>query len=203
MKPTNHNKLSDALRGEMEQVYLTHREVVFKAAVRTLGNNEHAEDVLQNVFLNLLVIAADEPERLEGFRKNPRAYLYRSAVNEARNIMKAERRRRLSDDDTEMNEILIEGPDSDVAEDIRRIRTAMAFMEPDLADLLKLHYVEGNSCFAIGKIQGKAAPTVTVQLFRARNELKRVLRRQERNHGTQKAKIEGSYSASYPKTSEA
>src|SRR5262249_41658288 len=154
MKPTNHNRLSDALRCEMEQVYLSHREVVFKAAVRTLGNKEHAEDVLQNVFLKLLVVAADEPERLEGFRKNPRAFLYRSAVNEARNMMKAERRRRLSDDDTEMNKILIEGPDSDLAEDIRRIRTAIVFMDPDLADLLKLHYVEGHSCFAIAKMQG-------------------------------------------------
>jgi RNA polymerase sigma factor (sigma-70 family) len=203
MKPTNHNRLSDAVRVELEQLYLNEREMVLKAAVRTLGSKQQAEDVLQNVFLQLIVIAADEPERLERFRKNPRAFLYKSAVNEARDMMKARSRERLSDEDMDMIEMLIEGPDSDEADENLRVRAAMATLDPDLVELLKLHYVEGCSCFEIGKLQDKLPPTVTVQLFRARSGLKKALRQQERNHGTQKAEINRFGSAGKLEPSEA
>jgi RNA polymerase sigma factor (sigma-70 family) len=203
MKPTNHNRLSDAVRAELEQLYLNEREMVLKAATRTFGNKQHAEDVLQNVFVQLCVMAAEKPERLDSFRKNPRAYLYQSAVNEAKDMMKAQRRQRLSDEDIEMIEMLVEGPDSDRAHDILRVRAAMATLDPEHAELLNLHYAEGQSCFEIGKLQGKLAATVTVQILRARNELKKALLKQEKNHGTQETKIDRSDSAGFTEAFEA
>jgi RNA polymerase sigma factor (sigma-70 family) len=140
-------------------------------------------------------MAAGKPEHLDAFRKNPRSYLYKAAINEALHVKDGLSRQRISDEDVEMLEILTPGPDSDQAHDILRVRAAMATLDPELAELLNLHYAEGNSCFEIGKLQGKLAATVTVQLFRARSELKKALLKQERNHGTQETKIDRSDSA--------
>ena len=42
------------LRLGLEQVFLQHRELVFRAAYRVTGNASDAEDVLQTVFLRLV-----------------------------------------------------------------------------------------------------------------------------------------------------
>src|SRR5690349_8480293 len=59
----------------LEQIFLEHKELVFRAAYRVTGNASDAEDVLQTVFLRLA--------RLEKFPEiaNLAGYLHRSAVN--------------------------------------------------------------------------------------------------------------------------
>lgn len=203
MTPTNQIRLSDEVRDELGELYVNHKGMVLKAAQRIIKRKEYAEDVLQNVFLRLIEMAADKPAHLDAFRKNPRAYLYKAAINEALHVKNGLSRQRVSNEDVEMLEILTPGPDSEQAEDIRRVRAAMETLDRETAELLHLHYTEGYTRSEIGKLQGKLAATVTVQLFRARNELKKALLTQERNHGTQETKIDRSDSAGFTEAFEA
>jgi RNA polymerase sigma factor (sigma-70 family) len=72
---------------------------VYRTAERITGNAEDAEDVLQTLFLRLL------GRELSGdVLANPRAYLYRATVNIALDVLRARKRRPVSDDSAEMLE---------------------------------------------------------------------------------------------------
>src|SRR5215475_5350264 len=61
---------------EFEQLFRSHSRLVYRTAYGVTGNAEDAEDVLQTIFLRL--IRRELPPNL---KKNPKAYLYRAAVN--------------------------------------------------------------------------------------------------------------------------
>src|SRR5690242_9321389 len=71
---------SKTLPQDIEQIFNEHHIFVYKVAYHILGNRQEAEDVVQTIFLRLL--GRDRPPDIW---KNPRAYLYRSAVNIAIN----------------------------------------------------------------------------------------------------------------------
>ncbi len=68
----------DSYRPGLEQIFLEHKDLVYRAAYRVTGNSSDAEDVLQTVFLRLV--------RQEKFPEisNLPGYLHRSAVNASR-----------------------------------------------------------------------------------------------------------------------
>jgi RNA polymerase sigma-70 factor (ECF subfamily) len=72
------------------QVFLEHAEFVFRTAYGVTGSHEDAEDVLQTVFVRLI-----RREVTAEFHANPRAYLYRAALNASFDVMRSHRRRRL------------------------------------------------------------------------------------------------------------
>ena len=65
--------------------------MVYRAAYSVTGDKQDAEDVLQTVFLKLI----DQGRTLE-FTTNPKGYLYRAAVNEARLLYRTRKRGRRS-----------------------------------------------------------------------------------------------------------
>ena len=44
----------DSFRPGLEQIFLEHKDLVYRAAYRVTGNSSDAEDVLQTVFLRLV-----------------------------------------------------------------------------------------------------------------------------------------------------
>src|ERR1700757_567286 len=76
---------SDAPAPDLEQTFLEHKELVFRAAYRITGDAGDAEDVLQTVFLRLL-----RQEGASDIRNLP-AYLHRSAVNAALDVLRRNR----------------------------------------------------------------------------------------------------------------
>src|SRR3954471_11405874 len=74
----------DSFRPGLEQIFLEHKELVYRAAYRVTGNASDAEDVLQTVFLRLLkhghtFTGGDDAGR----------YLHRAGVNAALDIMRS------------------------------------------------------------------------------------------------------------------
>ena len=77
----------EALEQEFEDIFRQHHDMVFRTAFGVLGNPGDAEDVVQNIFLRLLDrgISPD-------LTRNPAGYLYKSAVNEALNLIRSRKR---------------------------------------------------------------------------------------------------------------
>jgi RNA polymerase sigma-70 factor (ECF subfamily) len=73
-----------SLPEEIEKLFREHSKFIYRTAFRVTGNGEDAEDVLQNLFVRIM--RRDLPP---DFNKNPKAYLYRAAVNLALNVVRS------------------------------------------------------------------------------------------------------------------
>src|SRR5437763_15603719 len=96
MKTTAATQQTGMKQQEFEKLFSEHRKMVYRAAYSVTGNKDEAKDVLQDVFLNLI----DQGRTLE-FTKNPAGYLFRMALNEARQRYRTRSRRYESDDGLE------------------------------------------------------------------------------------------------------
>jgi RNA polymerase sigma-70 factor (ECF subfamily) len=132
---------------------------------------EDAEDVLQTLFVHLL-----RREQPPEFRQNPKAYLYRAAVNTSLNVVRARRRNVLTG-----GEGRLEGLASwrqSVAEEKARedLRTVLSELSPRTAEIFILRHVHGYSDAEIAALLDISRGTIAVTLFRARARLRKAIR---------------------------
>ena len=162
------------LEQELEQLFREHYQLVFRTAYGVTGSPEDAQDVLQTIFVRLL-----QREFPPDLKKNPRAYLYRAAVNASLNIIKSEKRQVLMD----ASELLEATATSDEAMSLEllheRLYKAMAKLSSDSAQLLILRYVHNYSDAEIARLLGKSRSLIAVRLFRSRARLKKLLREEQ------------------------
>jgi RNA polymerase sigma-70 factor, ECF subfamily len=153
---------------EFETIFNEYAGFIYRTAYGITGRHADAEDVLQLIFIQLLQrFPAD-------FKKNPRAYLYRAAVNSSLNIV---RRRR--------NEVLINGLEyfekpvstdtGDLEVEVRRLYEAIAELKPEAAEIVILRYMHNKSDAEIAQMLGRSRGTIALKLFRARARLKKLL----------------------------
>jgi RNA polymerase sigma-70 factor (ECF subfamily) len=150
-------------------VFSEHAPFVFRTAYGVTGSHEDAEDVLQTVFLRL--IRLDVPP---DFRANPRAYLYRAALNAAFDVMRSRRRRRLVAV-AELPEIPVTVDESLDEEHHRALYEAIAELKPESAQILVLRYVHNMSDAEIARMLGVSRGTIALRLFRSRARLRKLL----------------------------
>lgn len=164
---------SDAtLPGDFERIFRENYEFVYRTAERVTGNMQDAEDVLQTLFLRLL-----GRELSRDVQANPRGYLYRATVNIALDVLRARKRRAVSEDDTEMLEEPTVTSLSLGEEDVfGRLREALAELNPKAAQILILRHVHGYSDAEIAKLLGTSRGTIAVSLFRTRARLRKSIR---------------------------
>jgi RNA polymerase sigma factor (sigma-70 family) len=77
-----------SLPEKFEQIFREHAKFIYRTAYRVTGKSEDAEDVLQNLFVQLM-----RRELPPEFDRNSKAYLYRAAVNLALNVIRTRVRR--------------------------------------------------------------------------------------------------------------
>ena len=158
------------LRQDLAEVYREHYRMTYRTAYAITGRSEDAEDAVQTIFLRLA--RREFPPDLS---KNPRAYLYRAAVNLALNVIR-ERKRRTSTaiPDTEPSVLTLE---ADPAEEIhRRLYEAVAELSPQSAHILLLRYVHDYSDAEIARLLGTSRGTIAVSLYRSRARLRKLMR---------------------------
>ena len=167
------SKLSrTSLAKAFEQIFRDHAAMVYRTAYGVTGSREDAEDILQTIFLKLL-----RQEFPADLNKNPRAYLYRAAVNASLDTLKAKRRRPVLVTDIERIPLHGSETDSEYLEELhRRLYAAIGDLDPDDGQILILRYVHNYSDAQIAKMLGKSRTTIAVRLFRSRARLKRMLR---------------------------
>ena len=165
------NVTTDPLAQEFEDLFREHYPLVHRTAYSVTGSLEDAEDAVQTLFLRL--IRRGLPP---GFNSNPKAYLYRAAVNIALDAVRSRRRHILTSDTERLDvpdeagrpnpESAIQGPLVD----------AIAQLNPRAVEMLILCYEHHYSDAEIGKLLGKSRGVVAVTLYRARARLKKLLR---------------------------
>src|SRR5262249_8262629 len=79
--------ISDSLPEELDRIFREHYQMVYRTAYGVTGRGEDAEDILQTLFLHLLR-RGSPPDLM----RNPKAYLYRAAVNLSLNTIRQRQR---------------------------------------------------------------------------------------------------------------
>jgi RNA polymerase sigma factor (sigma-70 family) len=182
MTDENQAGIREQWKRELEAVFQENYPAIYKAVCASLGTSQDVDDILQDVFLSLL-----KGQPVKDFRKNPRGYLFQSAMNRARNLHRSRKRKRLIDQPIEdLKTAAGSGRDPRIGP----LREALAQMDEDDVALLYLAYVEECPCGEIAKIRGTTLANVYVKLFRAKAQVKRLMGYQENESETQKTKTE-------------
>jgi RNA polymerase sigma-70 factor (ECF subfamily) len=164
------------LTSELDRLFREHYYLVYRTAYGVTGSSEDAKDVLQTIFLQLL-----KREFPPDLSKNPKAYLYRAAVNASLNTVKA-RKRHIFTEDSERFEAKPEIGQADALEVLHdRLYKAMTQLDNDAAHMLILRYVHHHSDTEIAKFLGKSRGVVAVRLYRARARLKKLITEDEKS----------------------
>ena len=153
----------------LERVFREHAPMVCRTARAITGSPEEAEDIVQTVFLRLL--RGDYTENLQA---NPKAYLYRAAVNLSLDALRARRRRALIRDVDQLESpVATAGLDALTNPWLDR---ALAQLDPNSLEILTLRYVHDYSDGEIAGMLGVSRGAMALRLFRLRRRLKTLLR---------------------------
>jgi RNA polymerase sigma-70 factor (ECF subfamily) len=158
---------------EFEELFREHSKFIYRTAYRVTGNSEDAEDVLQNLFVQML--RRDLPPE---FGRNPKAYLYRAAVNLSLNVIRTHGRRSHSDVVRELKDPSTPEQSRGEAEMVEELRLALSELNPKAAEILILRHVHGFTDAEIADLLGTTRGTIAVSLFRSRARLRRAIRNQ-------------------------
>jgi RNA polymerase sigma-70 factor, ECF subfamily len=150
------------------ELYERHAEAVFRAALRVTGSPADAEDVLQTVFLRVLVRGREAEDVTQ-----PGAYFRRAAVNAAVDVLRRRDLHAESAYDDAAPHAAIPAPGL-LKE---RLRRALATLEHDDASLFLLRHVEGLSNEELAGMFGIEKNNVAVRLHRIRQRLKAEMER--------------------------
>jgi RNA polymerase sigma-70 factor (ECF subfamily) len=160
---------------------------VFSLALRMIGNRAEAEDLAQEVFVQVF-------KAIGTFRGESKlsTWIFRIAINLAKNRGKYLRVRR-TDAHDELEALDERGPGQDKRENVARIerpdemmagleveqvvRRAIQELEPSFRECLVLRDVEDLSYGEIGEITGLPEGTVKSRIHRARAQLKELVER--------------------------
>lgn len=157
--------------GEVETLFQTHHERVFRSAYRITGSPADAEDVLQTVFLRL--VKGGEAYDLS---ENPEAYLSRAAINASLDLMRSRgRSKSVRLEDAGALESKSKNPEAEhVDRELQTlIRQAVARLGSTAAEMFVLRYYEGYENHEIAKMLGTSHLVVGVVLHRARTKLRK------------------------------
>jgi RNA polymerase sigma factor (sigma-70 family) len=158
----------------IEQYCVEHGVMVQRSARRWTGNDYDAEDVAQTVFVRLL-----HREPFEGIRENPGGYLRRAAMRESISLLPA-RKRRQTGRIPKPKEAGPEFTDNRTRPDLKheadaRLEAALTQLDPEIAEMLVMHFRDGLSDAEIAKEFGMKRGTVSSILTRNRAKLEEIL----------------------------
>jgi RNA polymerase sigma-70 factor (ECF subfamily) len=155
---------------DFEAIFRQLSPMVYRTARALTGRPEEAEDIVQAIFLKLI-----ERELPVVFRKDPRAYLYRAAVNMSLDVLRSRRRFTFTHD--------VDALESPSAIDPvfggnhhRRLRAALAQLSPEAVQIVVLRYVHGYTDADIARLLGTSRGAVGLRFFRVRARLKKLVR---------------------------
>jgi RNA polymerase sigma-70 factor, ECF subfamily len=157
------------------ELYDRHREPIYRFAYRVLGEVDIAEDVTHDCFLSLI----RKPENFRPERASLRTYLFAAARNLALKHFRSTGRETGLDEMAEEPQLpQRHGPlrkllDEELASEVRR---AVFSLPPMQREALILFEYEGLSLAEIAEITDADVGAIKGRLYRARGQLKELLR---------------------------
>jgi RNA polymerase sigma-70 factor, ECF subfamily len=166
---------ADAFRLLVER----HSRAVFRVAHRMTGNEQDAEDAVQETFLRVY-------RQIDGFDGQAQfsTWLYRIAANCACDILRARTRRREyqepeTPDGAPVMEFASAAPSPErvaISGQVRgRVRAALAQLSPVEQTAFVMRHFEGVSIHEISKALGRSSGATRHSVFRAVEKLRRAL----------------------------
>src|SRR3954447_17560877 len=162
----------DSFSPGLEQIFLEHKDLVYRAAYRVTGNASDAEDVVQTVFLRLL-----RNEHTFETIDDAANYLYRAGVNAALDLVRSRKANPASTlEETSPPDPGWKPDRAHHSPELRdRLREAVAQLHPTAAEMFALRYFEGYDNAEVAQICDTTEGTVAVTLHRTRARLQKEL----------------------------
>ena len=159
---------------DLGALFSDHYKGMFGVAYRITGSHSDAEDVLQTVFVRLTRSWTGRE-----ISPNPRAFLYRAAINASLDVVRLRKRANSVPLDVLEFDLTPKSsapsPEENLADaELRELlRQAVAKLEGRAASAFVLRYYEGYDNRQIAEILGASQFTVAVTLHRARTRLRK------------------------------
>ena len=183
MEPTDAELIAAVLDGDsasFEPLIRKYQPRVFATARRYARRESEVEDIVQEVFIKAF-------QKLKGFRGEApfEHWLMRVAVRTCYDFLRGHQRNRetafseLSEPETDWLERFVVQPDAAMenADAARQLVDKILSRLPPAAQLvITLLEIEGRSVKEIAEITGWSVPLVKVRAFRARAEMRKILR---------------------------
>jgi RNA polymerase sigma-70 factor, ECF subfamily len=162
-----------------EEIFELHHKRVYAICMRMTGNAAEAEDLSQEVFVQVF-------RKLDDFRGESAftTWLYRLTVNQVLMYFRKRRRRREElTDDGELPERTVQGRNTTSSTIVDRIalNEAIAKLAPGYRTVFVLHDIEGLQHHEIANILGCSVGATKSQLHKARMKMRRLLRQRIHN----------------------
>lgn len=160
-------------RSAFEPLVARYQRVLYTVALRLLGNPEDARDATQNAFVRAF-------ERLSTYDQSRKffSWMYRIAVNECLNAIRARRLGEELDDDLAIAPQLFERVAARELHD--RVQSALQRLTPEYREVVVLRHYGELSYEEIAVSLNLPVKTVKSRLFTARQRLADVLAAHER-----------------------
>jgi RNA polymerase sigma-70 factor (ECF subfamily) len=159
--------MSDSVRNSLRQTFQIGYAELKARLARQLGSQELATEALHETWLRI--------EKLEDRAPvdNPRAYVYRAALNTAFNLLKSEHRRQRNRDDTTFTNEPDHGPGPDrimaAREEWQIILEAVMELSPRQQDVFRETFTENTSVSELAQRHRVSTRTIQADLYRAVN----------------------------------
>jgi RNA polymerase sigma-70 factor (ECF subfamily) len=157
-------------RQEFADIFEEHYDLTYRTAYGITRSAEDAEDVVQNIFVQLL--RRDIPPDLT---KNPKGYFYRAAVNLSLRTIR-NRQRHVLTSESEHFESPAQVIDQAQDETDELLWKAIAELSESASQILILRYVHSYRLADIARLLKTSRSAVAVSLFRSRSRLKKLIR---------------------------
>ncbi len=154
-------------RAAFDEIYTRYSPAVYRYALRVLGNQQLAEDLLHETFMLLHRSAARERTMT-----NLEAFIIRIARNLCLNVKKSAAYATVALEDIEI-------PARDVGYERKELErlmaTALEALPDDYREALVLREYNGLSYDDIARVVGASVATVRIRIFRAKRKLRQIL----------------------------
>jgi RNA polymerase sigma-70 factor (ECF subfamily) len=159
---------------DARDLILRHRAAVYRVALRMLGDRHEAEDVAQDVLLQLVRTRTTlAPGSDEG------AWAYSIAINRCRDILRSHRHLQRAEASIEELDREDPGPGPDVALDLarreRQVQRALQQLPSTYREVLVLRDLEGQPYRVMCEVLGLSETNLKARVIRARRALARAL----------------------------
>jgi len=183
MEPTDAELIAAVLAGDsasFEALIVKYQPRVFATARRYARRESEVEDIVQEVFIKAF-------QKLQGFRGEApfEHWLMRLAVRTCYDFLRGHQRNRetafseLTEPETDWLERFVVQPDDDAenAEAARQlVDKILSRLSPPARLVITLLEIEGRSVKEIAAMTGWSVPLVKVRAFRARAEMRKILK---------------------------
>ena len=157
---------ADQFLGEMIDRY---RELMFRAARAVTRNDYDAEDVVQKLCVRFVIGGIPA-----GLRENPPAYLIGCVVNEAKNVHRARKRRRI-EENVDLGQFSAPAAGTTEKAVLDALEEAKACLSSEELDVVELYYTHGFAQADIAEMKAMEEGAVAQKLSRSRKKIRKAM----------------------------